>query len=130
MAGPFDYVNNILYSKKENMMRDTENDKLAEKGYIPWQTNLALALHLDTILLANMMNENHHLNNRAQYEFYKYSVRPTKRNRVPWVKASDDEVLDMICDTYGCNRNVAKDYLPLLSDKQMRAIKKQQEKGG
>lgn len=127
---PFDYVNNILYAKKENMMRNTENDKLAEKGYVPWQTNLALTLYPDTILNANLMNQYHHLNNRAQYEFYKYAVRPTKRNRVPWVKAVDDEVLDMICEAYECNRNVARDYLPLLSNEQLKAIKEQQEKGG
>jgi len=130
MAGAFDYVNNILYGKKPNMMRDTENDTLAEAGYVAWQTNLALTLHPDTVLNANLMNQYHQLNNRAQYEFYKYSVRPNKRGRVPWVKSIDDEVLDMICETYCCNRNVAREYLPLLSNEQLKTMKEQQQKGG
>lgn len=130
MSGAFDYVNNILYGKTENMMRNTENDKLAEKGYVPWQTNLALALYPDTILVANMMNQYHYLDNRPQYEFYKYAVRPMKRKRAKWVKSTEDKVLDMVCEHYSCNRNIAKEYLNLLSEDQLEAIKKEQEQGG
>lgn len=130
MSGAFDYVNNILYSNKTNMMRDTENDKLAEKEFVPYMTNTALALYPDTILLANMMNMNHHLDKRPQYEFYKYSVRPMKRSHAPWVKTPKNEELDMICEAYACSRDVAREYLSLLSNEQLNAIKKQQEKGG
>ena len=38
-ANPFSYVDSINHSKK-NMMRDSENDKLAESQYNPWFTNI------------------------------------------------------------------------------------------
>ena len=42
---PFDYVNSINYSKK-NMMEGTDNDELAESGYVPFLTNRSLSLSL------------------------------------------------------------------------------------
>ena len=35
MSNPFDYVNDINH-KKKNIMRGTDNDELAEAGYIPY----------------------------------------------------------------------------------------------
>lgn len=128
MANPFDFVNNIN-STAANMMRDTENDELAEKGYVPWVVNLAFTLYPDTILYANLMNQYSHLDNRPQYEFYKYGMRP-KQRKAKWVKHVDSDVLDMICETYSCNQTVARDFLKLLSTEQLNAIKKNNNKGG
>ena len=128
MTNPFDYVNNIN-SGGENMMRDSENDELAEKQYNPWVINLAFTLHPDTVLYANLMNQYPHLNHRAQYEFYKYGVRPKKR-KAKWVKHENNEDLDMICDVYGCNRNIAREYLSLLNQEQLDALKKTKKTGG
>ena len=55
MSNPFDYVKDASYSK-ENLMRGSENDKLAESFYDPWLTNLAFSYHLDSILHSNLMN--------------------------------------------------------------------------
>ena len=41
MSNPFDYINSINQNKK-NLMRDSENDTLAERGYNPWITSNAL----------------------------------------------------------------------------------------
>ena len=60
MASPFDYVTSITQTKK-NMMRDSENDALAEKGYEPWLVNNALSYHVDTILHVNIMKMNYEL---------------------------------------------------------------------
>ena len=35
---PFDYVNSINFTKK-NLMKNTANDELAEKDYVPFLTN-------------------------------------------------------------------------------------------
>lgn len=127
-TGLFDYINNINKGGP-NMMRDTENDKLAEKGFVPWTANIAFSLYPDTILHANEMNRLAHLEPRAVYEFYKYSVRPRKRY-AKWVKGQNDEDLEAVCAAYQCNRNVGKDYLSLLSRQQIDALKQRQEKGG
>ena len=49
--GPFDYVKSI--NEKSEM------DDLS--GYNPFLTNRAFAYHLDTILLAEEMNQAHHI---------------------------------------------------------------------
>ena len=39
---PFDYVNSINFTKK-NLMRNSDNDELAESGYVPYITNKSLS---------------------------------------------------------------------------------------
>ena len=128
MSNPFDYVNSITQSKK-NMMRDTENDTLAEKGYSAFLINKALSYFPDTILHANLMNQYHQLENRPQYEFLLNSVRPKKRF-AKWVKDAGDKDLEIVCEYYQCNPNLGKDYLSLLSSKQLDIMKQQLEIGG
>lgn len=129
MPNPFDYVNSINSSKKTNLMRDSENDTLAEKGYNAWVVNKAMSYFPDTILHANLMNQYHHLDNRPQYEFLLNSVRPKKRF-AKWVKEVGDEDLEIVCAYYECNRNVGRDYLSLLSHEQIDIMKQQLETGG
>jgi len=129
MATPFEYVGSIL-KDKVNLMRDTENDQLAESGYNPWLTNMSLSQHEDTVLIANLVNQNHHLPKRAQYELLINIVRAKKREFKKWAKNTADEDLDLVCTIYECNRNVGKEYLRLLSPEQLELLKKQQQKGG
>ena len=128
MTKPFDYINSITYDKN-NMMRDSENDTLAEKAYEPWLTNKALSHYPDTILHANLMNCNYHLDNRPQYEFLINSVRRKKRFE-KWTKKAEDQNLKLVCELYGCNATVGKQYLSLLSNEQLNIIKKEKETGG
>jgi hypothetical protein len=129
MTTPFDYIASITTNKK-NMMHDSENDTLAEKQYNAWIVNKGLSYFQDTVLHANLMNINHHLDNRPQYLFLLNSIRPSKRY-AKWVKKDKgDEDLDAICSAYACNKNVGREYLSLLSSEQISAIKKQQEIGG
>lgn len=129
MTNPFDYVNSINSSKKTNLMRGSENDTLAEKGYNAWVVNKALSYFPDTILHANLINQYHHLDNRPQYEFLLNSIRPNKRF-AKWVKNASDEDLEIVCAYYQCNRNLGRDYLSLLSSEQIQIMKQQLETGG
>jgi hypothetical protein len=126
---PFDYVNDIC-TTKSNLMRGTENDELAESAYVPYLTNMALSMHVDTILFANEMNLYHHLPNRAQYEYLLNTVRPAKRYGGAWPKKLDTETLDIVCERYGCNRRIGYEYMTLLSEEQLETMKKEQDKGG
>ena len=128
MTSPFDYVNSIN-SNKVNMMRDSENDALAEKAYEPWIVNNALSYFPDTILHANLMNMYQQLDKRPQYEFCINSIRPKKRFS-KWVKSASNEELDLVCQFYQCNRKTGQEYLSLLSSDQLDIMKEQQEIGG
>lgn len=125
---PFDFVTSINTSKK-NLMKGTENDKLAEETYSPWLTNKALSYFADTIHPANMMNCNHHLDNKLQYSFLINIVRPSKRFS-KWVKKEKDEDLEAIMEHFGYNRQKAKTALELLTPDQIKTIKKKLDKGG
>lgn len=129
MSNPFDYVNEILLTKK-NSMRGSENDKLAEAGYNPWLTNTSLSYHEDTVLIANVANQHAHLPKRAQYELLINIVRPKKRQFKKWVKNAEDEDMDVICEIYSCNKTIAKEYLSLLTQDQLKSLKQQRDKGG
>jgi len=128
MSNPFDYVNSINQNKK-NLMRDSENDTLSEKGYNAFIINKALSYFPDTLLHANLMNQYHQLDNRPQYEFLLNSIRPKKRF-AKWVKDAGDKDLEIVCAYYQCNRNIGRDYLSLLSSEQINIMEQQLETGG
>ena len=110
---PFDYVNSINFTKK-NLMKNTANDELAEKGYAPFLTNKSLSYFTDTILYANEMNRYHFLDKKLQYEFYLNSLRKKKRF-AKWAKAEDNDEVIMISEFYKYSPQKAKAALKILS---------------
>ena len=128
MSNPFDYINAINTSKK-NLMRGTDNDELAEKGYDAFLANRALSYHNDTIALANEMNTRHYLDKKPQFEFFINTVRPKKRY-AKWVKKEKDSDLAVVKEYYGYNDIKARQSLTILSDHQINEMKKRIEKGG
>lgn len=125
---PFDFVNSIN-STKQNMMRNTENDELAERGYNPFMTNRALSYHNDTIGLANEMNMRHEIDGVMQYEFLLNTVRSKKRY-AKWHKKENDSDLELIKEFYNYSDTKALQALNVLSDKQLEQIKIKMAKGG
>jgi hypothetical protein len=125
---PFDYVNSINSTKK-NLMRGTDNDRLAEKEYAPFLTNRTLSYHHDTVALANEMNQRSQLEHLLQYEFLLNSVRPKKRF-AKWEKKEDHGDLAVVKEYYGYGDNKSMQALTLLSDDQIKTIRKKLEKGG
>jgi len=128
VSNPFDYINAINSSKK-NLMRGTDNDELAEKGYEPFLANRALSYHNDTIALANEMNTRHYLDKKPQFEFFINTVRPKKRY-AKWVKKEKDSDLAVVKEYYGYNDIKARQTLTILSDHQINEMKKRIDKGG
>ena len=128
MSNPFDYVKSINETK-QNLIRDTENDQLAEKGYNPFLTNRALSYHHDTVGLANEMNQRSDVDNVLQYEFLLNSVRKKKRF-AKWDKKVDDGDLDAIKEYYGYGDAKALQALSVLTPKQISQIKIKLQKGG
>lgn len=124
---PFDYINSINFTKK-NLMKGSENDELAEKGYVPYITNKTLSYFTDTLLYANEMNRYHFLDNRLQYEFYLNSIRKKKRF-AKWAKADDNDDLVMISEFYQISLSKAKEAIKILSPEQIKIIKDKMEQG-
>ena len=124
---PFDFINSINFTKK-NLMRNTDNDELAEKGYVPFITNKTLSYFTDTLLYSNEMNSLHHLDNKLQYEFFLNSIRKKKRF-AKWAKADNSNDLDMICEVFKYSLPKAKIALSLLTDQELNEIRETYTRG-
>ena len=124
---PFDYINSINFTKK-NLMRGSENDELAEKGYAPYLTNKSLSYFTDTLLYANEMNKLHFLDNKLQYEFFLNSIRKKKRF-AKWAKADRNDDLVMISEYYQISLSKAKEAIRILSHEQLSTIRNKMEQG-
>lgn len=127
-ANPFDYVTAINQTK-QNLMRGTENDDLAEKDYNPFMANRALSYFTDTVGMANEMNTRHYLDKRLQFEFLLNIVRPKKRFS-KWEKKSTGGDLALVKEYYDYNDQKALQALSILTEDQIKHIRQKLEKGG
>jgi hypothetical protein len=126
---PFDFVNAINSQSKKDLMTGTENDELAESGYVPFVINRALSYFPDTIMYANHMNIHRILDNKPQFHFFLNTLRPAKRF-AKWVKKQADNDLAAVMEYYGYGPEKAKSALSILSSDQLITIKEKLEKGG
>jgi hypothetical protein len=120
-----DWLNSINFTK-ENL---TEENPDLIKEYAPFIINKCLSGQIDTILFANEMNKNHHLDKDMQYSFYLNSLRKRKRFS-PWLRK--DKIIDLECvkKYYGYSNEKASQALKILTKEQINFIKKRLDIGG
>ena len=121
---PFEYVNAINYIKKDIMV-----DDIAEKSYNSFLVNRSLSYFQDTILMANEMNKNHHIDNRLQFDFLINIVRKRKRFS-KWLKNTVESDVEVVKEYYGYNNQKARQALTLLTPEQINVLKQKVNKGG
>lgn len=117
---------NSINQSKNNIMID---DPKAEALYTPFVINKCMSGHLDTILLANQMNMNSHLDKKMQYDFLLNTVRSRKRFS-PWLKKTNDSRLKCIQKYYGFSESKAKEALSILNEDQIKVIENKMNTGG
>ena len=122
---PFDYVKEILQSKKQLIV-----DELTEKEYNPFIINRSLSYHKDCVLFANEMNRRHFLDKKLQNDFLLNTIRSQKRPFAKWVKAEKSDDLECIKQVYGFSDSKAREALRLLSKDQIQQLKEQTDTGG
>ena len=121
-----DYLKSINKTKEKLM--DTD-DAMWEKKYAPFIVNKCIAPFPDTIHLVNELNMHHHLDSKLQFDFLLNSIRPRKRY-TPWAKANKVKNLEYVKEYYGYSNEKAKSALTILSNEQLKYIKKKLNKGG
>jgi len=124
---PFDYVNAINSGK--DIMSNTDNDELAERGYNPYLTNRQFSYFEDTVHYANVMNMYSHLESKLQFSFLINMIRP-KRRFAKWAKTEHHADLEAVVEYYGYSYDKAKQVMDILSSQQIKEIKAKLEKGG
>jgi hypothetical protein len=120
------YLTAINYSKEK--LLDTD-DRDWEKKYPPFIINKGLSYFSDTVMYANEMNRLHHASKHMQFSFFLNSIKSRKRFS-KWLKAHDDEKIDIICEYFGYSRSVAKSVSDLFDKQTIDILKKRLDKGG
>ena len=121
---PFEFLNEINYGKKDIMV-----DDITEKQYNPFMVNRSLSYFNDTVLMANEMNINHHLDSRLQFDFLINIVRKRKRFS-KWFKPESESDVEVVKEYYGYSNEKAYQALTLLTKDQIDELKKKVNKGG
>jgi hypothetical protein len=119
-----DWLNSINYTK-ENILED----KTLIKEYPPFIINRCLSGEIDSIMYANEMNMNYHLDNDIQYSFYLHSLRKRKRYS-PWMKKQKIQDLEYIKKYYGYSNEKALQAMKILTKDQIKFIRSKFETGG
>ena len=120
-----DWLNSINFSK-QNLI---EEDPDAIRSYPPYIINRCLSGAVDSILFANEMNLNSHLDNDMQYAFLLNTLRKRKRFS-PWLKKEQVEDLDLVKKHYGYSNEKAKVALSLLTKPQIESLRQTHDMGG
>ena len=120
----FDYVNSINDTKQDLMVDDT-----SEKIYNSFTINRTFSYFKDTAVLANVMNQYHHLDNKLQYHFLLNIIRKKKRFS-KWMKPDVDRDLEVVKEYYGYSNEKAKQVMGLLRKDQINVLRKKVYKGG
>ncbi len=123
-VNPFEFLNSINYTKKDIMV-----DDIVEKEYNSFMVNRSLSYFPDTVLAANEMNLNHHLDPRLQFDFLINIIRKRKRFS-KWDKKKIDSDVEVIKEYYGYNEEKALQVLEILSTDQIHELYKKVNKGG
>ena len=122
VKSPFDVVNDINNGKRGLITASNE------KQYNPFLTNRALSYFAETVLHANEMNVNSHLDPLLQHDYLFHSVRKGKRFS-KWSKEVKDKNIELVAEYYGYNYRQAKEVYPLLNEQQLKHISKVLQKG-
>ena len=120
-----DWLNSINFNK-ENLI---EEDPEAISSYPPYIVNRCLSGAVDSVLFANEMNLNAHLDKDMQYSFFLYTLRKRKRFS-PWLKKEQIEDLDLVKKHYGYSNEKAKVAVTLLTKTQLETIRNKHDMGG
>ena len=121
---PFDVIKAVSTSK------DDKWDDIGDKDYVPFMVNRGLSYHLDTVMLANEMNQRHQIPKRWQYDFYRQAVNPKKNRFAKWAKPEEDDLLTLIADAYNCNMRRAIEIRSLLNSDSIAILKQRTNRGG
>ncbi len=121
---PFDFLQEINYGKNNIIV-----DDISENQYNSFMVNRGLSYFADTVLMANEMNRNHHLDNKLQNDFLINIVRKKKRFS-KWNKPEIVSDVEVVKEYYGYNDEKAKQALSLLTKEQLNILKQKVYKGG
>jgi hypothetical protein len=118
-TSPFDWVKSI----------NEKNHIPNVLGYNPFLTNIALSYSMDSVMLANEMNQYPSLPALCQYDFLYASVRKSRRFN-KWYKEQETPYLEQVMSYFSYSKSKALEALQVLTQDQLRDIMKKMDTGG
>lgn len=100
------------------------------KDYIPYLINRSFSSFIDTVLYAQDMNENWHIDKDLQYDYMYHSIRKKWRGKTLWLKRKDDKNIEALMEFYGYSRQRAREVLNLHNESELKLIVNSLKKGG
>jgi len=131
---PFDFLNSIN-EKKAYLFDDVRADNSEEasdldsvdRKYPPFMVNRGLSYFVDTVMLANEMNQRFELAKKMKYDFLYHGVRKKRRFSKWHKKEKDSKDIELIKEAYCINRERAEEVYDLIDIKKLRKF---MDKGG
>ena len=118
-----------LKSINETKTNLVDNDSTIETKYPSYIVIRCMSGQIDTLMFANEMNINNHLDNKLQYDFLLYTLRKKKRFS-PWMRKNELSNLSIVKEYYGYSDDKARQVLPLLTEDQLNIITRRLNTGG
>lgn len=120
----FDFVGDI--SQKKTYLLDDDTNSV----YTQFMVNKAFSQHIDTIMLASEMNKRPSLNNEMHHDFMFYAI-DSKSRFGKWAKKQegDADLIKYLKEEYDINNEHALEYAKLLSEDDIKDIKKRSSGG-
>jgi hypothetical protein len=118
-VNPFEIVKSI------NEKKPVENP--AE--YIPYLSNIAFSYSMDTVMLANEMNQYPNLPPEVQFDFMWHTVRKGRRY-AKWFKETEHPHLQLVMDYFQYSKQKALQALQVLTQDNIRDMMELTDKGG
>lgn len=114
-----------------NLNKDTDLiDEYNKSDYVPFLINRGMSFFPDTILHANEMNINSHLDRDMQYKYYLYAVRKKKRFSKWLSNKKPNEKILIISEYYKISLNKAKSISDMITSEDIQNMKKHLDTGG
>jgi hypothetical protein len=120
-----DFLGSINHDKKPLLDKDEADVRL----YKPFVVNRCLSYFPDTIFHANEMNCVPWLDNKSQFDFYRFGIRKKKRFS-PWLKKEIENNISLIQAVYGYTESKAREVLNILGPEDLDKLKKSLDTGG
>jgi len=129
--GLFDIISNLSMGERSpHLLSDVPADESELpldtniKAYSSFMVNRGFSQHPDTIFYANEMNKYSTAPIRAQYDFYRYSLRPRKRYG-KWAKSPKAQKdIELISKHYNYSREKAEAIIDLFTPDELTTLRK------
>jgi hypothetical protein len=120
-----DILNSINVTKDADLL-----DEYNKTDYVPFLINRGMSFYPETILHANFLNSNSHLDRILQYKYYLYSVKKKKRFSKWLSNSKTPEKILIISKFYGISVNKAKEISDMITSEDLDNMKKYLDTGG